>query len=333
MNYMNTSIRKYSRRNWLALTALAVVSILLGCSLETPSKQNTKVKIGYLPIAAGLPLFVAVERGFFAKSGFDVELVRFASSNDLGTAATAGQVQALMPFALNAGFDIGVVSGKRHQLFGYNLYSDKNPHIVDYLVVRKYSNIQTLADLKGRRVAGFPGSVTKVFVENILKKHGVEPKDYSYFELSPKDWLAALESGSVDAASVMEPQASLIISKGVGRVIVEGFFAKLMPDVPLSGHWLSSQFVEKEGVESAKRFVGAFDKAINFIRENPEQAKGYYVKYIGVEQQSLATIQLNDWKTLTEFDPAKVQAFADLLSDVKAIQQRVNVKQYILQTP
>lgn len=329
---MNFSIRKYSRRNWLIVTALIVASISLGLHPKTPAKQNTKVRVGYLPIAAGLPLFVGVERGFFAESGFDVELARFASSNDLGTAATVGQVQALMPFALNAGFDIGIVSGERHQLFGYNLYSDKKPHIVDYLVVRKDSNIQTLTALKGRRVAGFPGSVTKVFVENILKKHGVEPKDYTYLELSPKDWLAALESGSVDAVSVMEPQASLIISKGVGRVIVDGFFAKLMPNVPLSGHWLSSQFVKKEGAVTAKRFVEAFDKAISFIRENPKQAKGYYVKYIGVEQQSLANIQLNNWKTLTEFDTAKVQAFADLLADAKAIQQRVDVKQYILQT-
>src|SRR5260221_3946446 len=284
---MNISIRKYSRRNWLTLTALTVATTFVGCKRETPAKQNTKVKIGYLPIAAGLPLFVAVERGLFTESGFDVELVRFASSNDLGTAATAGQVQALMPFALNAGFDIGVVSGKRHLLFVYNLYSDKKPHVVDYLVARKDSNIQTLADLKGQRVAGFPGSVTKVFVENILKKHGVEPKDYIYLQIAPKDWLAAFESGSVDVASVMEPQASLIISKGIGRVIVDGFFAKLMPDVPLSGHWLSSQFVEQEGAEAAKRFVGAFDKAISFIRENPEQAKAYYVKYICGEQQSL----------------------------------------------
>lgn len=115
-------------------------------------------------------------------------------------------------------------------------------------------------------------------------------------------------------------------------MIVDGFFAKLMSDVPLSGHWLSSQFVEKEGPEVARRFVGAFDKSISFIRENPEQAKSYYVKYIGVEQQSLATIQLNDWRTLTEFPLSSVQVFADLLANAKAIQQPVDVKQYVLQT-
>lgn len=322
---------QYSRRTLLKLGAFALASIVLGCNHENAANSNTKVKIGYLPIAAGLPLFVAVERGFFTEAGFDVELARFASSNDLGTAATVGQIDALMPFALNAGFDIGVVSGKRHQLFGINIYSDKKPHIVDYLVARTNSGIKTMADLKGRRVAGFPGSVTKVFVENILKKQGVAPKDYTYVELAPKDWLAALESRSVDAASVMEPQASLIVSRGAADVIVEGFFAKLMPEVPLSGHWLSAQFVETQKPETVTRFVAVFDKAVDFIRQQPDQSKQYYVKYIGVEKQSLANMQLNDWTKLKELEPDKLRAFADLLAKSNAIQQPVNVDQFILQ--
>jgi len=310
---------------------LSLLAVLL-CSCNGPVPSKPKIKIGYLPIAAGLPLFVAVEKEYFSDAGFDVELIRFASSNDLGTAATTGNVDALMPFALNAGFDIGAVSGKRHRLFGINIYSDQSPHIVDYFVARQNSQIKALADLKGRRVAGFPGSVTKVFVENILKKEGVDPKDYSYIELAPKDWMVALETGSVDAASVMEPQASQIISKGVGRVIVNGFFAKLTPEVPLSGHWLAEQFVARQKPEIVRRFVSAFDKAVDFIRAHPDEAKGLYIKYIGVDEQSLKDIQLNQWQKSSELDIAKVQAFADLLVSYNAIQQPVDVRQYILQT-
>ncbi|MEZ4806121.1 MAG: ABC transporter substrate-binding protein [Flavobacteriales bacterium] len=316
-----------------------LIGLLLSIGCGQPDKGNSepteaevpvKVRIGYLPIAAGLPLFVAVDKGYFKEAGFDVELTRFASSNDLGTAATTGQVDALMPFALNAGFDIGGASGKRHKLFGLNIYSDQAPHIVDYMVARRGSGIKTLADLRGRKVAGFPGSVTKVFVENILEQNGVKPGEYTYVALAPPEWLAALQSGAVDAASVMEPQASMITGKGIATVVVPGFFAKLMPDVPLSGHWLAAQFVESRDPTVSARFTEVFDRAVDYIRAYPEDAKQSYVMHIGIESGALAAIQLNNWVKSTEMQPAKVKPFADLLWSKHAIQAEVDVTEYML---
>lgn len=301
-----------------------------GKPLPTEAEAPLKVRIGYLPIAAGLPLFVAIDKGYFKEAGFDVELTRFASSNDLGTAATTGQVDALMPFALNAGFDIGAASGKRHKLFGLNIYSDQTPHIVDYMVARQGSGIKTLADLRGRKVAGFPGSVTKVFVENILEQNGVKPGEYTYVALAPPEWLAALQSGAVDAASVMEPQASMITSKGVATVVVPGFFAKLMPDVPLSGHWLAAQFVESHDASVSTRFAEVYDRAVDYIRTNPDDAKQSYTTHIGIEQSALTSIQLNNWVKSSELQPAKVKPFADLLWSKHAIQAEVKVSDYML---
>lgn len=200
----------------ILILALAVCFVTKFDKLTHQSDQNhlEKVRIGYLPIAAGLPLFVALEKGYFQEAGFDPELHRFASSNDLGTAGAADQIEALMPFALNAAFDIGAVSGIHHRLFGINIYSDQPPHIVDSLVIRRGLQISSLADIRGKRVGAFPGSVTKIFVENILAANGVKPGEYTYLELGPKDWQAALTAGSVDVASVMEPQLSQITADG-----------------------------------------------------------------------------------------------------------------------
>ena len=324
-----------------ALLAAAIVALaaglLLACSGGDPvtntEPRTTPVRIGYLPIAAGLPLFVAMEEEFFTDAGFDVELFRFGSSNDLGIAASTGEVDALMPFALNAGFDIGVASGITHQLFGYNLYSDQPPHIVDYLVARADSGITSLADLEGARVGGFPGSVTKLFIDHILMREGLSPDDYTYTQLGPQDWLPALESASVDVLSVMEPQASIIMSRNVAYPLVNGFFAKLVPDVPLFGHWLAHRFEAEASTEVAARFVGVFRRAVDFIRTTPDAAKRHYLSYIAVEEADLAAIQLNDWRTLSELDAAAVQSFADLMADADAIQGSVEASDYILSLP
>src|SRR2546421_12994324 len=97
-------------------------------SSQTVHKNWQKLRIGYLPVAAELPLFVAVEQGYFKKAGIDIDLVRFASSNELGNAATADQIDILAGCASNVVFDIGHVSGKKHLVFLTNPYSNTPGH-------------------------------------------------------------------------------------------------------------------------------------------------------------------------------------------------------------
>jgi NitT/TauT family transport system substrate-binding protein len=324
---------KYKVLGAVALLFVALVALFLftqnNNKQNPPSAQRTPVTIGYLPIAAGLPLFVAVEHGFFNEAGFDVTLTRFSSSNELGNAGASGRVDAMMPYALNVAFDIGNVSGQHAKLFGVNTYSDKPPHIVDYFVVGPNSGITKLADLRGKTIGAFPGSVTRIFVEYVLRQAGISPEEYTYVELSPPDWQPALLSGRIDAASVMEPQYSQIIADGAAKNLMDGLFAKVMPDVPLSGHWLSARFADNTDKQKLAAFVGAYDRAVDFIRQNPEDAKRAYKNYIPLREDLLPKLQLNKWTKSSEVDPAVIQQFADLLSKNGAIQAPIKAADYV----
>ena len=50
-----------------ALAALAAPSLSL-------AQSAPKLRVGYWPVAAGLPFFAAVEKGYFKEAGIDVEL-------------------------------------------------------------------------------------------------------------------------------------------------------------------------------------------------------------------------------------------------------------------
>ena len=317
----------------LAIVLVALALVLVFGLWQQPTSptatQPTAVTIGYLPIAAGLPLYVAQDRGYFKEAGFDVTLSRFTSSNELGNAGAAGRVDAMMPYALNVAFDIATVTGKKAKLFGINVYSDQVPHIVDYFVARPNAGVKTLADLRGKTIGAFPGSVTRVFVEHILSDAGVSPEDYTYIELSPLDWQPALLSGRIDAASVMEPQYSQIVADGAATPIINGFFAKLMPDVPLSGHWLSDHFVASHTPEAIAPFVGAFDRAVDFIRESPDEAKKHYADYTAIRQELLPTLQLNRWVKSTELDARTIQEFADILASGGAMQAPIQAEDFL----
>ncbi|MGH8558275.1 MAG: ABC transporter substrate-binding protein [Methylococcales bacterium] len=291
------------------------------------------LRIGYLPIAAELPLFVAVERGYLEKAGVKFELIRLVSSNEMGNAATADKIDILSGAASNVIFDIGTVSGKRHLVFTINPYSSTPGHITDHLIIRKGSGINTLSDIKGRKVASFPGSVNRIFTYLILEKQGVSRNSYEYTELLPKDWEPALQSGAIDVVSALEPNATQIIKDGIGVSIFPGFYADLMPDAPLSGHWVAADFYFRADKGHISAFLDAYDQAVLFCRDHESDAKVYLKQYAGVREDILEDVNLNPWKTLSEIDSNQFQAYIDLLAENKALQARVNISDYLLPDP
>jgi NitT/TauT family transport system substrate-binding protein len=251
----------------------------------------------------------------------------------MGNAATADKIDILSGAASNVIFDIGTVSGKRHLAFTINPYSNTPRHITDHLIVRKGSGINTLADIKGRKVASFPGSVNRIFTYLILEKHGVSRESYEYIELLPKDWEPALQSGAIDAVSALEPNATQIIKDGVGVSIFPGFYADLMPDVPLSGHWVAADFYSRADKAQLSAFLYAYEQGVLYCRDHESDAKAYLPKYAGVRKDILADVNLNPWKTLSEIDSNQFQAYIDLLAENKALQARVKISDYLLPDP
>lgn len=326
-----------SKNKWLIIGAVVIALIVTGFFINKyrnsgPTVTQKKIRIGYLPIAAELPLFVAVEKGYFKEAGIEVELVRLASSNDLGNAATSDQIDILAGAASNVVFDIGRTAGKRHLLFAVNPYSNSPGHVTDHLIVRNNSGINTIADLKGKKVAGFPGSV-RVLIFLILEKHGVPRDSYEYLELPPANWQPALQSGSIDAGVALEPSATQILKDGVGTSILKGFYAELMPDMPLSGHWVAADFYARADKAQLAAFIDAYTKAITFCREHEREAKSYLPKYANVREDILDGVNLNPWKSYPELDIQKLQAYADLLTNNQAIQGRVTVTDFVLPNP
>ena len=55
------------------------------------AQAGPKIRIGYWPIAAGLPFYAAIELGYFKEAGLDVEPLRFAGAQQVMEAVLAGR--------------------------------------------------------------------------------------------------------------------------------------------------------------------------------------------------------------------------------------------------
>ncbi len=80
-----------------ALVALAAPGLVR-------AQARPRLRIGYWPVAAGLPFFAAVEKGYFKEAGLDVEPLKFAGAQQVMEAMLAGRSDAVGALGLGREF-------------------------------------------------------------------------------------------------------------------------------------------------------------------------------------------------------------------------------------
>lgn len=117
------------------------------------------------------------------------------------------QLEALNVGAIDFG-DVGEAPPIFAQAAGaplaYVASSPPRPQL-EALIVPKDSPIQTVADLKGKRLAFNKGSNVHFFLVKLLQKHGLQYSDVQPVFLSPADARAAFERGAVDGWLIWDP--------------------------------------------------------------------------------------------------------------------------------
>jgi sulfonate transport system substrate-binding protein len=136
------------------------------------------------------------------------------------------------------------------------------------------SKIQTLADLKGRRLAFGRGSSAHSFALMVLEKAGLRYDQIEPVYLGPADAAAAFQRDAIDAWSIWEPYASLFntrpgvrtlttnaqIGKQYGFILAHAPFARSNPalaDAVVQGFAASAQKARGEHAKVAALLADA----------------------------------------------------------------------------
>jgi NitT/TauT family transport system substrate-binding protein len=80
-----------SRRHLLSAAIGGAALGLIGAPGMVRAQSGPKIRIGYWPVAAGLPFFAAVEKGYFKEAGLDVEPIKFAGAQQVMEAMLSGR--------------------------------------------------------------------------------------------------------------------------------------------------------------------------------------------------------------------------------------------------
>ncbi len=163
------------------------------------------------------PQYVAIEKGFFAEEGLEIELST-AWGADKGAAATiSGQVDIGF-FGPEAGIYIYNEGATNHLVAFAQLTAMDG----SFLVARDTKQEFKWTALKGKTViGGRVGGVPEMTLEYVLKKYGYNlKKDVNVItNLAFTATAGAFQSGTGDYIALFEPTASLLEKEGMGKVV------------------------------------------------------------------------------------------------------------------
>ncbi|MDT0170725.1 aliphatic sulfonate ABC transporter substrate-binding protein [Pseudarthrobacter sp. BRE9] len=302
-----------TRRSVLGAAALAASAVLAltGCVAGEGSSGSAAAagssKGGTLNIdfATYNPLSLVIKKqGWLEASlkdrGVSVNWVQSAGSNKANEALRSGAI------------DVGSTAGSAALLARANGSEIKAIDIFSQpewaaLVAPAGSDITSVADLKGKSVAATKGTDPYFFLLQALEQAGLKPGDVTVQNLQHADGRTALENGSVQAWSGLDP-----IMAGAEQKGAKLFYRNL--DFNTYGFLNATESFLKNKPELAQAVVNAYEKARAWAAQNPDQTAQILADAAGLDPAVAKTVVLE--RSNLDVNPAPGDAQRKVLEKI-----------------
>lgn len=270
------------------------------------------------------PMYVAVEEGYFADEGINLDLVCGFGADKTMTAVLSGEA------------DIGFM-GSEASIYTYN--EGANDYVVNFaqltqragnfLVAREEMPDFSWDALKGSTVlGGRKGGMPEMVFEYILKENGIDPaKDLEINQsIDFGSTAAAFAEGKADYTVEFEPGATSLESEGKGYVV-----ASLGEDsgyVPYTAYSAKQSYIEKNP-DVIQGFTNALQKGMDYVQSHtPEEiAEVIEPQFPETDLKTITTIvtryyDQDTWKDNLVFEEDSFNLLQDILESAGELEQR-----------
>ncbi len=313
-------------RAWKKLTLVALAAAIAAASPARAADKLT-VLLDWFINPDHAPLYVALERGYFAQAGLAVEFIEPADPNAPPRLVAAGKAEIAISYQpqLHLQIAAGLPLARIATLVATPLSS---------LVVLADGPVRSIADLKGRTVGYSVGGFEDAILGAMLAKYGLTLDDVTLvnvnFNLSP-----ALISGKVDAvigAYRNFELNQLDLLKRPGRA-----FHVEEEDVPAYDELIVVAHRDKLSDPRLRRFVAAIERGVQYLVNHPGESWKLFIK--GREKMLDNELNRRAWRdTLARFalrpaavDRGRYRRFAAFLKDRGMIKDLPPVESYAVE--
>lgn len=237
-----------------------------GCNNSSNKKKEEKTKVVISQAFQHLlyiGLYVAKDKGFFAKEGLDVTINTAGGDAQAFSALTSGKADfaqgdpAFVAIAYEQGWEGRVVAMAVDRVAIWGVTFDQS--------------IEPFTDpigFKGKTVATYPEPNTSYVVQKqlALKAGLVIGKDTKILQVPFGTELSTLKNKQADIAQTIEPNVSMVEEEG-GKVVFS--YPKAWGPLAFTGLMTSKKLID-ENPALVKKVVNAYEKALQYIQHNFE---------------------------------------------------------------
>ena len=243
----------------------AAMTLAIAILAVTPARAADTVIVGTVGSASAnlWPVFIGINKGFFAEQDLKIDVVYVQSSAQMVQQLTAGSLEMTMSTglvdpirAIEKGSPIAIVR-----------FESQSP---PYALVAK-PNIKTFAELKGKTISlGGPKDITRIYVERMLAPSGVKPGEFDMlFAGATSARAQALLSGAVDAAILLPPFNFQATAQGFNEL---GLTVDFAPELPFSGTVVNNGWA-KAHPALLSRVLAAHAKSVAWFYQDANRAE------------------------------------------------------------
>ena len=316
----------------LSFLILFALLALVGCKKHPSGETLSKVTLNEVAHSIFYaPQYVAIQEGYFAEEGIDLNLVTGFGADKTMTAVLSGEA------------DIGFM-GAEATIYAYAEgakdsvvnFAQLTQRAGNFLVAREEDPDFSWQDLKGKKVlGGRKGGMPEMVFEYILKKNNLDPATDLSIDQSIDfgSTAAAFSGGQGDYTVEFEPSATALEQEGSGYVV-----ASLGVDsgyVPYTAYCAKSSYL-KESPQIIQGFTNALQKGMDFVQNHtPEEiAEIIEPQFPETDLDTITAIvkryyDQDTWKENLVFGQEGFELLQDILEDAGELKERTSYAELV----
>lgn len=273
---------------WLPVLSILVLPILLGLSsvsrhLATP-RQHVVIMVSGVAKIIYLPAILTQRLGYFRDEGLDVELISRPTGVDAENELLTGFAQGVVGF-----YDHTVDLQTKGREARSIVVLSNAPGQLELVQTNKSAIVRSMGDLHGHALGVTAlGSSSGFLTRYLMSEQGQKSGDYTLVPVgAEKAFIHAVHDGQVEAGMTSDPTASLLISTGQARPIldlrtIDGTRAALGGIYPAACLYVRTEWLQANP-DLAYRLTRAFVRTLRFLHSHTaeEIAQRLPPEYLG----------------------------------------------------
>ncbi|KPI01237.1 ABC transporter substrate-binding protein [Streptomyces mirabilis] len=301
------------------LAGLAVGSFLVAASAcgssggggasdkNASSGGTTTVKVGVIPIVDVAPLYLGQQKGFYSKRGLKLSMTTAQG----GAAIVPGVVSGQFQFGFSNMTSLMIAQSQNVPVKAVvNGVASTGVTGKDFgaITVKKGSPIKSAKELEGKKVAvNTLKNINETAVRESVRKAGGDPSKVKFVELAFDQMPAALDSGQIDAAMVVEPALATVKSQGATEIASS--LVDVAKGLTVAMYFTSTQY-EQKNPDVVRKFQEATAESLAYADAHPDEVRQAVTTYTKIPAATLAQVTLPKWPA--EPNRASIEALEKL---------------------